>query len=132
MSLEGLPKEDQALVRRCVEAAAASAYGPATRSIMGADTSELEAMLRCWPSADGNPDWEWIVNEALVNAWGYPLADEARRRLFGAPPEEIRRVHDAWRRSLGRPTGGRYADYMQWPPTAGETGTGGGDDPPRA
>jgi hypothetical protein len=113
MAFTELPAGDRALVRRCVEAAAAGVYGLDTHSVIGMDAEELQQLLARWPYTEGDPDDEMAVNNAMLNAWGYPLRVEARLRWFGPTSAEVRRVHAAWRRATGRPASGGYADQME-------------------
>ena len=91
-------------MRRCLVAAAHVIYGEDLHPVVGLDETELEALLRRWPAIEEDPNWELAVNNTLLNAWGYPLDDDTVWRWFGVPREEIRRVHDHWRRSFGQPT----------------------------
>jgi hypothetical protein len=96
-----LPKRDREIVRRCLVAAARGLYGEDLHAVVGLHQPELEALLQKWPTVEDDPNWEFAVNNALLNAWGYPLDDDTVRSWFGVSRDEIRRVHHKWKHSRG-------------------------------
>lgn len=112
MALEGLSRTDREVVRRCLAATAAGVFGDDTHSVIGLHCSEVEAVLRHWPAIEMDPNWELAVNNTLLNAWGYPLDDDVVLHSFGVARHELRRVHEDWNRSQGRPAGRPYFDNL--------------------
>jgi hypothetical protein len=97
-----LRKRDREIVHRCLVAAARGIYGQDLHAVVGLHEHELEALLQQWPSIEDDPAYELAVNNALLNAWGYPLDEDTVWRWFGVPREELRRVHAKWKRSRGQ------------------------------